>query len=324
MSKLITVFGATGNQGGSVIKHILADPQLSQEFKIRGVTRDASKPAAQALTKQGVQVVSVCLNPNEDTLSFASANYEVSQADMTSKDSLKSALEGTHTIFLVTNAWDSSNSASELDQGKNVVDVAKQLDVQYIIFSSLLHVTKASNGRFTNVPHFDQKADIEAYIRASGIPSAFFLPGYFMSNLQMSIRADAQDTLTWALPVSSDAKFPLIDIASDAGNFVAGILSNPSHFAGKQILGAAGYYTPPQILDSLAKITGKKTHFAQVPEDVYKSFLPAHMAQEMLENHLFIQDPGYFAGQDLDESLKAAKSNPVSWEQYIEKSGAWK
>lgn len=60
MSKLITVFGATGNQGGSVIRSILADAILSKEFKIRGITRDASKPAAQALLKQGVEVKSVC------------------------------------------------------------------------------------------------------------------------------------------------------------------------------------------------------------------------------------------------------------------------
>lgn len=59
MSKLITVFGATGNQGGSVIKHILEDSQLSKEYKIRGITRDTSKKSAQDLIKQGVEVVSV-------------------------------------------------------------------------------------------------------------------------------------------------------------------------------------------------------------------------------------------------------------------------
>lgn len=60
MSKIITVFGATGNQGGSVIKHILDDAQLSKEYKIRGITRDPSKKPAQDLIKQGVEVVSVC------------------------------------------------------------------------------------------------------------------------------------------------------------------------------------------------------------------------------------------------------------------------
>jgi uncharacterized protein YbjT (DUF2867 family) len=59
MSKTITVFGATGVQGGSVIKAILADPALAKEYTIRGVTRDTSKPNAQALAKQGVQLVTV-------------------------------------------------------------------------------------------------------------------------------------------------------------------------------------------------------------------------------------------------------------------------
>lgn len=60
MSKILTVFGATGNQGGSVVRAILNDPALSKEFKIRGITRDVSKPAAKDLASKGVEVVSVC------------------------------------------------------------------------------------------------------------------------------------------------------------------------------------------------------------------------------------------------------------------------
>ena len=59
MSKIITVFGATGNQGGSVIKSILSDPVLSKEFTIRGVTRDVSKESSIALKNKGVQMVEV-------------------------------------------------------------------------------------------------------------------------------------------------------------------------------------------------------------------------------------------------------------------------
>lgn len=59
MSKLLTVFGATGKQGGSIIEAVLSDATLREEFTIRGVTRDASKPAAQALAARGIEVVTV-------------------------------------------------------------------------------------------------------------------------------------------------------------------------------------------------------------------------------------------------------------------------
>jgi len=61
MSKILTVFGATGNQGGSVIKNILSHPQLSKTYKIRAVTRDVSKPAAITLKEKGAEVVTVWL-----------------------------------------------------------------------------------------------------------------------------------------------------------------------------------------------------------------------------------------------------------------------
>ena len=62
MSKLLTIFGATGKQGGSVVKSVQAHPTLSKTYKIRGVTRDPSKPAAKALAEKGVEVVQVCCN----------------------------------------------------------------------------------------------------------------------------------------------------------------------------------------------------------------------------------------------------------------------
>lgn len=62
MSQILTVFGATGIQGGSVAKSIIAHPTLSKQYKIRGITRDPSKPAAKALAEQGVEVVQVFSN----------------------------------------------------------------------------------------------------------------------------------------------------------------------------------------------------------------------------------------------------------------------
>ena len=102
--KILVVFGATGNQGGSVIKSILNDPKTANEFKIRGITRDPSKPNAQALTAKGVECVA---------------------ADINSKDQIKSALHGAYAVFAVTNYWDKMDAELEMTQGRNVADLAK-------------------------------------------------------------------------------------------------------------------------------------------------------------------------------------------------------
>lgn len=57
--KLVVVFGAAGIQGGSVVESLLNDPKTAATFRIRGITRDTSKPAAQALEKRGVEVATV-------------------------------------------------------------------------------------------------------------------------------------------------------------------------------------------------------------------------------------------------------------------------
>jgi uncharacterized protein YbjT (DUF2867 family) len=259
-----------------------------------------------------------------------------------SKDSLRTALKDSHTVFLVTNYWETANTDIEKTQGKNVADIAKEFGVQHLIFSSLLNVTETSNGRLTHVPHFDGKADIEQYIRDSGVPATFYLPGYFMSNLEQVIRPGQDGVLTLALPVGKDAKFPLIDIKNDTGKlqdriacrqscadnaigkFVKAIIKKRSSVLGARILGAAGYYTPTHILDTLSEVTGKKTHFAQVDAATYKSFLPEFMAQEMLENHFFIEEPGYYGGEGLEKSHEILEEKLVGWKGFVEKSTAFK
>jgi uncharacterized protein YbjT (DUF2867 family) len=82
MSKLLTVFGCTGQQGGSLIEYILNRPELSRLYHVRGVTRDASKPAALLLKERGVEIV---------------------QADLNAPDSLIAAVSGSYAVFGTTN-----------------------------------------------------------------------------------------------------------------------------------------------------------------------------------------------------------------------------
>ncbi|KAI5919192.1 hypothetical protein F4810DRAFT_688749 [Camillea tinctor] len=307
MSKILTVFGATGNQGGSVIRSVLADAVLSKEFKIRGITRDVSKPAARALAAKGI---------------------DVKAADMNSKPSLSDAIKGSHTVFLVTTPdFMSGGPSKELEHGKNVADVAKEAGVQHLIFSSLLHVTKETNGRLKHVEHFDMKADVESYIRSKDIPSTFVLPGYFMTNftaLQM-MRKGEDGVYSLAYPVGEKAKFPLIDIESDIGKYVVAAMRSRSKVLGKQILAAADYYPPTRIISEFEEATGLKGRFVSIDAETYKSFLPGPMAEEMLENHLFIEEPGYYAGRSLQESLDLLAEvdlKPTTWKDFLAKNKA--
>ncbi|KAL6237694.1 hypothetical protein BDW75DRAFT_203491 [Aspergillus navahoensis] len=299
MSKLLTVFGATGNQGRSVINIVLADPVLSQEFKIRGITRDVSKPDAKALADKGIEVVS---------------------ADMTSIPSLVQAVSGSHSVFLVTTPTFTENSDLELTQGKNVADAAKQAGVQHLIFSSLLDVAESTGGRLQNVPHFDRKAQVEQYIRDLGIPATFVLPGYFMSNYVFLLRKGEDGVYTLAYPVNEGSQFPLVDIEADFGKYVAIALKNPSKTQGTRILAATDYYSPIQILKEFEEVTGHKARFIQIDYETYKSFMPGYIGLEMLENHLFIEGPGYYLGQSLKGSLdllEDAGFKPTTWKEFV-------
>lgn len=144
MSNVLVVFGATGQQGGSVIRTVLHDPKLSKAYKVRAVTRDVTKPAARALADQGAEVIS---------------------GDADTKASLTDAMRNAHTVFAVTaTIYDEKLYERELDQGKAMADAAVAAGVEYFIFSSLSHVGKLSGGKIIHANHFDVKADIEEYI----------------------------------------------------------------------------------------------------------------------------------------------------------------
>ena len=144
MSQLLVVFGATGNQGGSVAKFVIKDPELSKIYKVRGVTRDTTKPAAQELQKLGIEVV---------------------KGDQDDKASLSAVMKGAHTVFAVTaTVYDDKLYEREYEQGRAMVDAAVAAGVKYFIFSTLSGIKEGSGGKLTGGGHFDVKYDIEKYI----------------------------------------------------------------------------------------------------------------------------------------------------------------
>src|ERR1700742_5198717 len=109
--KLITVFGATGNQGGSTASAIFNNSSLASKYKVRAITRDTSKPAAQALASKGA---------------------ELAKADINDVESVKAAVSGSYGVFAVTNYWESMSKETEVTQGKNIVDACKSAGVTHL------------------------------------------------------------------------------------------------------------------------------------------------------------------------------------------------
>jgi uncharacterized protein YbjT (DUF2867 family) len=207
MNKLLVVFGATGQQGGSVIHTVLNDPELSKQYTIRGVTRDPTSSKAQALKEKGVDVV---------------------QADVDDEASIPPILKGAHTIFLMTApSYSSTWKGSEWAQGKAIADAAVAQGAHYIIFSTLPHVKVVSGGKYTKVMGFDTKAEIEAYIRKLPVRSAFFAPGSFMQNWLSNLKPQKSTDGDYYVErfVSPQTQLPLIDTAGDNGKFVGAILA---------------------------------------------------------------------------------------------------
>ncbi|KAJ7105082.1 hypothetical protein C8R43DRAFT_1047148 [Mycena crocata] len=160
-ARIVSVFGATGTQGASVVRALLKDGT----FTPRAITRKPEAEAALKLKALGVEVV---------------------PGDALDKASLVNALRGSEAVFAVTAPIfplkAEGEGPNELVQGKNMVDAAKEVGVKFFVFSSVPSLSKISNGKYKNVLHYEQKAAVEAYLKSSGLPNASILLGGFLEN----------------------------------------------------------------------------------------------------------------------------------------------
>ncbi|KAL8786619.1 MAG: hypothetical protein Q9195_008141 [Heterodermia aff. obscurata] len=304
MSKLLTVFGATGAQGGSVVSYVLQNSELSKIYRIRGITRDVTKPAAVALKEKGVEIV---------------------KADMDDPASLVDAVEGSYAVFAVTNYWERTSQAVEIAQGKAIADAAVAAGASLLIWSSLPHISKISNGKFTRVYHFDSKAEVEIYVRGLPIKSLFYMAGFYMQNFQTMFRPKLGDDGTPQLNLSWPAhtRLPLIDIA-DTGKFVAPALFDPVKYDGKRFSAATAYYESGPLVEAFSKDAGKEVKYVEGGPEA--SNMPPEIATALKEMKGFIEDLEYFGPtgkEDLEWTLAQLKDKPTTWESFVEANGPW-
>ena len=157
--KLLTIFGATGNQGGSVVDLFLDRPDLQTRFSLRGISRDATSAKAKFLTSIGIEMVS---------------------ATVDDIDSLKVAARGSYGVFGVTNYWDKDvlDQQKEIQQGKNIFGACQAENVQHFVFSALPFVEKLTAGELSHVSHFDGKAMVAEFIEENkgNMTTSYFMP----------------------------------------------------------------------------------------------------------------------------------------------------
>jgi uncharacterized protein YbjT (DUF2867 family) len=219
-NKTVLVFGATGQQGGAVANHLLADG-----WQVRAFTRDPSSRAAQALARAGAQLVS---------------------GDMRDRASLDRAMQGVYGVFSVQPPdWNPSDAsaAEEITLGKNVADAAKDAGVRHFVYSSVNGADKQSRFRFL------AKWEIEKYIATLGLQATILRPSGFMENYVYPMFGIRNGTLAEA--IKSDVPIKLIAV-DDIGAFAALAFKHPDKFLGKTIEIAGDALTPKSIFPPCA------------------------------------------------------------------------
>ncbi len=254
MTQVITVFGATGRQGGGLVRSILADP--GRRFRVRAVTRRPCSPAAQALRLSGAEVVA---------------------ADLDDRGSVYRAMRGAHGAFCVTGYWEHRAPDKELSQAANMAEAAREAGVPHVVWSTLedtrAYVAPGSRmpllqGRF-NVPHYDAKGQANHEFLSRGVPTTLLYASFHWDNLVdfgMEPRRLADGRLGFLLPMG-EARLPGV-AAADIGACAFGVLARGQELVGKSIGIAGEHLSGAQMAEQLSLALGEPVdHLSMSPRE---------------------------------------------------------
>ena len=228
----IAVTGATGAQGGATARALLA-----AGLRVRGLTRHPDSPAAGVLRAVGA---------------------EVCHADFDDRASLDAALAGADSLFAVTTPF-GTDIATEVRQGKALVDAAAAARLGHIVLTSAAHADRG-----TGVPHYESKYLVEQHVRTAGVPWTVIAPAAFMDNFAGGWSLDGLRDGSFAWPMPADRPLTLIP-AADIGAFAALVFERRDEFAGRRIDIASDERTSGQIADALAAAIGRPIAHQEVP-----------------------------------------------------------
>jgi uncharacterized protein YbjT (DUF2867 family) len=271
--KLIAVIGATGQQGGGVVRAL----QASGQFKVRALTRNPSKHRELA--------------------------EEVVAADLDKPETLKAAFAGAHGVFLVTNFWEAGSD--ERKQATAAISAAKDAGVKHFIWSTLPDVEAISGGRF-NVPHFTSKAKIDLVVREAGFANiTFVIAPFYYENLRgmMAPQKQADGSVGWTLPLDPTLRVIHMGEINELGYIVAGAFAHSDEVGNGEYLPLVGdFLSFNEIVETLNR-QGHNFSYNQVPKESFAGAFPG--ASEIAEMLSYWEAHTYL-GSDLFDQIALA------------------
>lgn len=257
--KIIAVFGATGAQGGGLVRAILADPNGG--FAARAITRDVSSGKAKALARAGAEVVA---------------------ADVDDEASIAKALRGAHGAYFVTFFWAHFSPEKEKAEALSMAKAAKTAGLKHAIWSTLEDTRKwvpLTDNRMPTlmgkykVPHFDAKGESNHFFTEQGVPTTFLLTSFYWENLiyfGMAPKRGPDGKLVFTLPMG-DKKLPSI-AAEDIGRCAYGVFKRGAGAIGKTIGIAGEHLTGAQMAAELGEALGQEVRYNAVTPQAYRGF----------------------------------------------------
>jgi uncharacterized protein YbjT (DUF2867 family) len=305
--KIIAVMGATGSQGGGLVRAIQSDP--AGGFTARAITRDVNTDKAKALKDLGAEVVA---------------------ADIDDEASLKKAFSGAHGAYCVTFFWAHFSPEKEQQEARNMANAAKGAGLQHVIWSTLEDTRKwvpLSDNRMPTlqgkykVPHFDSKGEINHVFTDAGVPTTFLLTSFYWDNMYMfgmgpAKQPDGNYAITFPL---GDKKMSGI-AAEDIGGCAYGIFKKGKEFIGKTPGIAGEHLTGAQMAEKLSKGLGIKCTYNAVSPDAYRSFgFPG--AEDLGNMFQFYADfEDYFVGARNTDFARSLNPKLQNFDQWLAKN----
>jgi uncharacterized protein YbjT (DUF2867 family) len=302
--KIIAVLGATGSQGGGLVRAILSDPNGA--FAARAITRDVNSDKANELAKLGAQVVA---------------------ADVDDAESIERAFQGAYGAFCVTFYWAHFSPEKELAQATAMAHAAKRAGNQHVIWSSLEDTRKwvpLSDNRMPTlmgkykVPHFDAKGEADQVFSGLGLPVTILLASFYWDNFiyfGMGPKRGPDGKLAITLPMGGKKLAGIA--AEDIGKCALGIFKNGREYIGKTVGIAGEHLTGAQMAATLTRALGQEVRYNDVPPDVYRGFgFPG--AEDLGNMFQFYRDfEEYFCGARSLETSRALNPSLRTFEAWL-------